>query len=205
MFQIIWLFWLLLFELVIVFGWIFSRLPHFIADDLAGRCMLLWTRVLRVIVEVHQDQTWQVTLQMNANHHPGRMCLKELLVVSSDCSRLALYDWQPHCCCIHKQRGSNKTRRWCSRVMNRWLMFHMRCWKNELLPHEGCLLVNQQKFVQQIFRHVCWYFFMLLNDFWCLKCLEGLWLFANFESSRRTYASTVALCFLGLHVHLSCF
>lgn len=45
--------------------------------------MLLWTRVLRVI-EVHQDQTWQVTLQMNAKHHPGRMCLKELLVVSSD-------------------------------------------------------------------------------------------------------------------------
>ena len=95
--------WLFLFDLVIVFGWIFSRLPHFLADELAGQRMLLWTRVLRVI-EVHQDRKWQVTLQMNANHHPGRKCLKELLVVSSDFSRLSFYDWQLHCCCIHKER-----------------------------------------------------------------------------------------------------
>ena len=35
------------------------------------------------MIEVHQDQKWQVTLRMNANHHPGRKCLKELLIVSS--------------------------------------------------------------------------------------------------------------------------
>ena len=140
--------WLFLVELVIAFGWNVSRLPHLIADDLAGRCMLLWTRVLRVI-EVHQDQTWQVTLQMNANHHPGRMCLKELLVVSSDFSRLAFYDWQLHCCCIHKQRGSNRTLTVKSHetvvdvvtcVWNTWTDFFF-CIK-KALRHEGCALMK---------------------------------------------------------------
>ena len=72
----------LLFELVIVFVWIFSQILDLIVDELAGQRMLLWTRVLRVI-EVHQHQKWQVTLQMTVNHHPGQTCLNELLVVSS--------------------------------------------------------------------------------------------------------------------------
>ena len=129
--------WLFLVELVVAFGWNVSRLPHLIADDLAGCCMLLWTRVLRVI-EVHQDQTWQVTLQMNANHHPGRMCLKELLVVSSDFFRLAFYDWQLHCCCIYKQRKQQDVD-----VQESWTG----CWCCHVcLEHMDWFFFNQESF-----------------------------------------------------------
>ena len=151
MFQIIWLFWLLLFELVIVFGWIFSRLPHFIADESTGQRMLLWMRVLRVI-EVHQDQTWQVTLQMNANHHPGRKC--------GWFSRLALYDWQLHCCCIYKQRKQQDVD-----VQESWTGCWWSTWVvgNWASPTWRMFISETAKVFQQIVRHVCWYVFMLLN------------------------------------------
>ena len=115
----------LLIELVIVFGWTLSR----IVDELAGQRMLLWARVLRVI-EVHQHQKWQVTLQMTVNHHPGQTCLNELLVVSSyfflfGFVRLTAA-WLLH------SQAEEATRYWWSRVMKRLLMFHMNCCKTGL-------------------------------------------------------------------------
>ena len=117
-------------------------------------------------------------------------------------SRLALYDWQPHCCCIHKQGGSNKTRRWCSRVMNRWLMFHMCCWKIGLSHMKDVFcwtsksLFNRSSdmFVEIV--HV--YVYVLMCE-----VLRGLWLFANIESSRHTYAGSPVFSLFRMYTFLA--
>ena len=74
--------------------------------------------------------------------------LKELLVVSSDFSRLSFYDWQP-ALLLHSQ-GEEATGHWRSRVMKRLLMLScvfgthgLMCFLNKkALRHEGCAFIN---------------------------------------------------------------
>ena len=117
-------------------------------------------------------------------------------------SRLALYDWQSHCCCIHKQRGSNKT-----------LMFkshepvvdvpHLLLENSALSHMKDVFFAEPAKVFSTDLQTCLLKLWMFMFIFLMCEVLRGLWLFANFESSRRTYAGSPVFSLFCIYTFLA--